>query len=131
MSKIYLDQDVFLKHIKESQLLGYPTNELANDWIILIDHLQKSKYFSQYRKDILDDMKGECLYVMVKKFKLYNCKKNTSPFSYFTKLAFNTSYNVFRKMKRQWDLQDKYLNDAIESLKDDGIIVKREKPNDK
>lgn len=121
----YLDKNDFLQHIEDSQQKGYVTDELANDWIKLIDHLYTSKWFNQYSKDILDDMKGECLYIMVKKFKKYDCNKNTSPFSYFTTLVFNTSYNVYYKMKKQWEIQKKYTEHVFEKLKDEGLFITR------
>lgn len=125
MNKMYLDKKTFLKHINESRSNGYVTNELAKDFIMLIDNIQKSKFFNKYRKDILDDMKGECLYVMVKKFEKFDPNKNTSPFSYFTRLVFNTSYNVYKKMKRNWDLQNKVTNMTIENMKNEGLYIAR------
>lgn len=120
----YLDKNEFLEHIKDSQQKGYVTDELAKDWIKLIDHIFTSKWFNQYQKDILDDMKGECLLTMVKKFHLFDPEKNSSPFSYFTTLVFHTSYNVYHKMKKQWNIQKKYTESVMENLKDEGLFIK-------
>jgi CTP:phosphocholine cytidylyltransferase-like protein len=113
MSKIYLKKEEFLKHIRESKELGYPTEELAKDWIKLIDKIQSSKHFSSYRKDILEEMKSECLLVMVKKFKLFDCDRCTSPFCYFTRLVFNTSFTVFRRYEKYWKIKEKLNNDYV------------------
>lgn len=123
MDKIYLNKTDFLRHLTDSRKKGYVSDELAKDFILLIDNIQKSKYFNAYHKDILDDMKGECLLTMVRKFDKFDPEKNTSPFSYFTRLVFNTSYNVYRKMKRQWDLQAKMTEITLNNLKDEGLML--------
>lgn len=129
MDNIYLNNDEFLEHIKDSRQKGYVTDALARDFILLVDNIQRSKFFNAYRKDILDDMKGECLYVMVKKFEKFDPEKNTSPFSYFTRIVFNTSYNVYKKMKRQWDLQNRVIDMTIENLKNEGLMIQINKRN--
>lgn len=125
----YLDKKEFLNHILDSQQKGYVTDQLANDWIKLIDHLYTSKWFSSYRKDILDDMKGECLLTMVKKYHLFKPDKGCSPFSYFTRLIFNTSYNVYHKMNKQWKIQQKYTESFFEELKNEGLFLNIDRKN--
>lgn len=116
MPKAFIDKKDLLSHIIESKRLGRCTTELANDFILMVDHLLTSKWFINYNADLKEEMRSECLLKAVKNFAKYDESKGSSPFAYFTRLMFNAAWDLYFAEKKYWDLKKNMLNDAMAEI---------------
>ena len=116
MAKSFINKEDLLRHILDSKKKGSCTTELANDFIKMIDHLLKSKWFNKYNPDILEEMRSASLYKAVLNYSKYDESKGTSPFAYFTRLMFNASWDVYFAEKKYWDIKKGLTDDAINEL---------------
>lgn len=113
---IYLDKNTFKEHLKESKKLGYMTDTVARDLILLADRMLTGPKFKNYDSDLKEDMKAHALSKAVKYFDRFDLNKCDNPFSYFTysfENSFRTEYYIYMKY---YNKKERYKNMIIENM---------------
>jgi uncharacterized protein YggL (DUF469 family) len=116
----YIDNDEFAKEVKKSQDLGFVTDELANMFIKLVDGVALMFNNLKYH-GIEEDVKQDCLLLLIQKYTKYDCNANSSCFAYFTTVA---TRQIMYQLTKNKTYKDRCGEIAKEAMK---IIEKREK----
>jgi len=96
----YIDNEKFAEEIKRAQQLGEVTDELADMFVKLVDNV--SLMFNNLRYyGILEDVKQDCLLLLLQKYTKFDCDIKSSCFAYFTTV-------VSRQMMYQLGKNKKY-----------------------
>jgi DNA-directed RNA polymerase specialized sigma24 family protein len=118
----YIDPNEF----KESLRKYYDTDNLTDD---LAENIKKIAYGLSYSPNFIrysykDDMIGDALIKMYAalKFKKFNFDNNSSPFAYFTTIAFHAFINRIKKEKRQHEAVCNYRDRVYEEMMTDSDL---------
>lgn len=74
-------------------------NELGKNFLNIAINFMNKGNFINYSEDRKQEMISEATYTMVKYLHNYDPERNTSPFSYFTQIAFNAFIRICKKNK--------------------------------
>jgi hypothetical protein len=122
----YIDPDEFVKEIKNY----YKTNIMTNEIGVMINNIAVKLSFSPnfINYTFRDQMQGDAIIKMFTalKNKKFDCARGYSPFSYFTKIAFNSFRNRIKKEQKQRETLAAYQEDTYDALLQLGIDVNKE-----
>ena len=114
--QFYVDPSVLKEQIVEFYKTDKCTYELGNNLNKIAEGLSFSPSFKDYT--YRDEMIGDALVKMYSalKFKKFNVETETSPFSYFTTIAFHAFINRIKKEKKYHAAVDSYRAECYEKL---------------
>jgi hypothetical protein len=92
--------------------------ELANQFILIIDHLLTSGKFRGYSLHWKSEMKGDALLSLVKYAKNFSLEKSSNPFSYFTQICGNCFKHRLLIEKRRLEAYESYKNQQSMNIYD-------------
>ena len=106
--KFYVDPQKFDEEILKFYESGVMSNELANMVNNIATKLSFAGNFINY--SYKSDMIGDAIVRMIKALvtKKYNRSKGTNPFSYFTRIAFNSFRNRIKREKHTHETHERY-----------------------
>lgn len=114
------------KEFKESLRQYYTTDILTDD---LAENIKKIAYGLSYNPSFInytykDDMIGDALIKMYSalKYKKFNFDNESSPFSYFTTIAFHAFINRIKREKRHHEAIKNYKEKMYEDIMTDPEI---------
>jgi hypothetical protein len=124
----YIDPDEFVKEIKNY----YKTEKMTNEIGVMINNIAVKLSFSPnfINYTFKDQMQGDAVIKMFTalKNKKFDCSRGYSPFSYFTKIAFNAFRNRIKKEQKQRETLKSYQEDTYDALLQVGIDINKENP---
>jgi hypothetical protein len=106
--KFYVDPQKFDEEILKFYESGVMSNELADMVNNIATKLSFAGNFINY--SYKSDMIGDAIVRMIKALvtKKYNRSKGTNPFSYFTRIAFNSFRNRIKREKHTYETHERY-----------------------
>lgn len=126
----YIEPVVFKASLKKYYDSDVMTDDLAENIKKIVYGLSYNSSFINYT--FKDDMIGDALIKMYSalKGKKYKFETGSSPFAYFTTIAFNAFVNRIKKEKRHYEAERNYREQVYEDLmtdptaRDNSIYVK-------
>jgi len=114
--QFYVDPERFRTMISEYYKTDDCTKELGESINKIAEGLSHSPNFQGYT--YRDEMIGDAIVKMYSalKFKKFNIKSETSPFAYFTTIAFHAFINRIKKEKKHHETVESYKEDRYEQM---------------
>lgn len=105
-SSDYIDKDELLAEVAKAQKTDEVSEELASMFIKIVDGVCHKFHNLQYY-GITDDVKQDCLVLLLQKYKNFDITRKTSCFAYITTCVFNQIRYQLGKAKKYNDGREK------------------------
>jgi len=114
--KHYVDKVELVKQVEQSQAEGIVSEELALMFQKIVDGVAHRFNNLQYY-GITDDVKQDCLLLLLQKYQNFDLERNSSCFAYITTIVYNQMRYQVSKAKKYKDRNDeiaKHVREYIE-----------------
>ncbi len=109
--KHYVDKAELVKEVAKSQSLHKVTDELADMFILMVDGVAY-RFGNLGYYGIREDVKQDCLLLLIQKYKNFDLTRNSSCFAYITTIIYNQIRYQLTKNKRYIERSEK-INTSI------------------
>lgn len=120
--KFYVNKEELVKEIEISQKQDRVTDPLADMFIKIVDGVAHRFANLQYY-GITEDVKQDCLLLLIQKYKNFDLTRNSSCFAYITTIIYNQMRYQVSKAKKYKDRTDaiaKEVKEYVDNLEKGG-----------
>lgn len=116
-SKHYVDKEDLRLEVAKCQEEGVVSDKLARMFMKMVDGVAHRFSNLQYY-GVMDDAKGDCLELLLKKYKNYDATRRTSSFAFFTTIIYRHLQYQTTRAKRHKERKDKLNQRVIDFLEE-------------